>query len=247
MDPWYPSDDLFWLARRRHVAVLVGKADDAVAVGDIDPFGVRPERIECDAEWLVEPAGEDFVLTRTVLDALSATNKSPFGADRMERGLASPDATISTEKPDGTRGLAPAGIGATSLKFGVDLPVGGRSRGVSRRLMPGLSCCHEPKAAFPLSSVPFPSSAAEEDALAFASTTRAVAAVLTMLCIRSSIRVGRAGGITIIDRALSSGSIHPRTNSITTVRGHPGRLATCNLACHDGRQFWQAAVSAREN
>src|ERR1700722_13167480 len=115
--------------------------------------------------WVGEALPAGIRRTRTVLDALSATNKSPFGTNRMERGLASPDATISTEKPDGTRALAPAGIGATSLKFGVDLPVGGRSRGVSRRLMPDLSCCHEPTAAFPLSSVPFPSSAAGEDAL----------------------------------------------------------------------------------
>jgi hypothetical protein len=103
----------------------------------------------------------------------------------MARGLAMPDATISTEKPGGTCGLTPAGSGATSLKLGVDLPIGGRSRGVSRRLMPGLSCCHEPRAAIPFSNVPFLSSAAEEDALAFASTTRAAAAVLTMLCIRT--------------------------------------------------------------
>src|SRR3981189_1009880 len=61
-----------------------------------------------------------------------------------------------------------------------------------------------------------------------------------------SIRVGRAGGITIIDRALSSGTIHPRTNSITTARGHPRRLATCNPACHDGHQFWQAAGTSTE-
>jgi hypothetical protein len=107
--------------------------------------------------------------------------------------------------------------------------------------MPGLSCCHEPKAAFPFSSVPFPSSAAEEDALAFASTRRAAAAVLTMLCIRTLHQDWTSRGITIIDRALSSGSIHPRTNSITTARGHPRRLATCSPACHDGRQFWQAA------
>jgi hypothetical protein len=102
----------------------------------------------------------------------------------MARGLAMPDATISTEKPDGTRGLVPAGIGATSLKFGVDLPIGGRSRSVSRRLVPGLSCCHEPKAAFPFSTGPFPSSAAELNALALANPTRAAAAVRTMLSIR---------------------------------------------------------------
>jgi hypothetical protein len=46
------------------LAVFVGKADDAVAVGDIDPFGVRPERIERDPEWLVEAAGENFVFGR---------------------------------------------------------------------------------------------------------------------------------------------------------------------------------------
>jgi hypothetical protein len=59
------------------------------------------------------------------LDALSATNSSPFGANRMAHGPLRPDTAISTEKPGGTRRLAPAGIGATSLKLGVDLPIGG--------------------------------------------------------------------------------------------------------------------------
>src|ERR1700716_4444018 len=61
MDPRYPSDDRVRLAHRDQVTVLVGKSDDAVAVGDIDPFGIRPERIERDPERLGEPAGEDFV------------------------------------------------------------------------------------------------------------------------------------------------------------------------------------------
>jgi hypothetical protein len=163
MDPRYPFNDPLRLPGRRQIAVPVTVADDAVAVGNVDPLGVRPEWVEGDAIGLVEPLGKDFVgrvlpagmrRTRTVLDVLSATNRSPFGATRMARGPARPDATISTEKPVGTLGLAPAGIATTSAKFGADQPIGGRSCGASSCFTPGLSCCHAPNAAFPFRSGP---------------------------------------------------------------------------------------------
>jgi len=97
MDPRYPSDDLFRLAGRRHIAVPVRKADDAVAVGDIDPFGVRPERIERDPEWLVEPAGEDFVLGRQ-----GAASRDPKHAYRVGRAVGDKQVTVRRQ-PDGTR------------------------------------------------------------------------------------------------------------------------------------------------
>jgi hypothetical protein len=213
MDPRYPSDDLFRLPGRRHIAVLVRKANDAVAVGDIVPFGVRPERIERDPEWLVargrrflfgsarrcQPGPEARVPCWTRCRPQTGHRSAPTGwhADwRCRRHhLDRKTGRILTEKPAGTFGLTPAGSGATSLKLGVVLRIGARSRGVNRRLIPGLSWCHEPKAASPFSSVPF--------------------------------------------------HPHPRTNSITTARGHPRRQATCNPACHDGRRFWQAAGTQR--
>jgi hypothetical protein len=73
-------------------------------------------RIEGDAEGLpllvgvAVPAGMRY--TRTALERLSATNKSPLGAMCIARGLGRPDATISAEKPLGTSGRALAGMGA---------------------------------------------------------------------------------------------------------------------------------------
>jgi hypothetical protein len=75
-----------------------------------------------------------------VLDVPSATNRSPFGATRMTRGPAKPDVTVSTEKPDGTWGLAPAGVGTTSTQLEVEVPTGGKSSSVNSRFTPGLSC-----------------------------------------------------------------------------------------------------------
>src|SRR4051794_27455123 len=97
MDPRYPSDDLFRLPGRRHIAVLVRKANDAVAVGDIVPFGVRPERIERDPEWLVEPAGEDSFLGRQ-----GAASRDPKHAYRVGRAVGHKQLTVRRQ-PDGTR------------------------------------------------------------------------------------------------------------------------------------------------
>src|SRR3989440_13056686 len=54
-------DDRLGGATRFYVAALVRKADDAVAVGHIYPFGAGPERVERDAERLMQPASEDLV------------------------------------------------------------------------------------------------------------------------------------------------------------------------------------------
>ncbi len=62
-----------------------------------------------------------------MLVSFSATNRSPFGAVLMTRGVFSPEATISTVKPGGTCGIAPCGIGAFSLKFFTSLDMAGRS------------------------------------------------------------------------------------------------------------------------
>jgi hypothetical protein len=206
MDPRYPSDDLFRLPGRRHIAVLVRKANDAVAVGDIVPFGVRPERIERDPEWLVEPAGEDSFFgsarrcqpgpearvpcwTRCRPQTGHRSTPTGWHADWRCRRHHLDRKTGRHFRPDASRQRC------DFSELGVVLRIGARSRGVNRRLIPGLSCCYEPKAASPFSSVPF--------------------------------------------------HPHPRTNSITTARGHPRRQATCNPACHDGRRFWQAAGTQR--
>jgi hypothetical protein len=54
-------------------------------------------------------------------------------------------------------------------------------------------------------------------------------------------RVGWDRGITIIDRAPFRRYIHRGKNMVATASGDPGRLATYIPACHDVRQFWQAA------
>src|SRR5712672_3300585 len=138
--------------------------------------------------------------TRTELAALSATNTSPFGATRMARGPPRPDATISTEKPAGRLGLAPAGIATTSAKFGVDLLIGGRSGAVSNRLKPGLSCCHPPNAAFPLSGCP-PFSTIAAPVVAPASNTRATDTILIISALHQGRRISER---------------RPRTGSVRT-------------------------------
>ena len=50
----------------------------------------------------------------------------------------------------------------------------------------------------------------------------------------------------IINRAPLPASIDRTTNSVTIASGHRRRFATCNPACHDGRQFFQATGPARE-
>jgi hypothetical protein len=82
------------------------------------------------------------------------------------------------------RNVAPAGIGTTSTKFGVDLPIGGKSFGLSWRLRPGLSCSHPPRTAFPLSSCPLLSSAGAAITLPHASNP-GVAAISTILSIQA--------------------------------------------------------------
>ena len=70
---------------------------------------------------------------RTELLSFSATNRSPFGAVRITRGVFSPDATISMVKPGGTFGMAPWGIGS---RFAEILHVLADRRLVGERQMP---------------------------------------------------------------------------------------------------------------
>src|SRR5215207_7446891 len=58
------TNDVLGLTRRFHVATLVRETDDAVAVGDIDPFRVRARLIERNSIGLIEAGGEYLVLFR---------------------------------------------------------------------------------------------------------------------------------------------------------------------------------------
>ena len=49
----------FFRASSFEIAILIGEADNAVGVADVDPLGVRPVGIERNAEWQVEAGGED--------------------------------------------------------------------------------------------------------------------------------------------------------------------------------------------
>src|SRR3981081_1890709 len=92
--------------------------------------------------------------TWTELDIVLATNKSPLGATRITRVLRRSDVTSSAEKPSGTCGRAPAGMGTTCTGPLADVEIGGRSCGLIRRLTPGLSSCQPPKAAVPCNTCP---------------------------------------------------------------------------------------------
>ena len=93
------------------IAAAIGKAHDAVGVGDIDPLRVVAARKERDAERAVKAAGEDFVACRALPHrrrheergcgrrCVSATKISPFGATRMMRGPLKPSANNSILKP----------------------------------------------------------------------------------------------------------------------------------------------------
>src|SRR3981081_598536 len=92
--------------------------------------------------------------TWTELDIVLATNNSPFGATRITRVLRRSDVPSSAEKPSGTCGRAPAGMGTTCTGPLADFEMGGRSCGLIRRLTPGLSSCQLPKAAAPVNTWP---------------------------------------------------------------------------------------------
>ena len=53
-----PFDDALRFRGGLEIAVSVAETDHTVAVGDIDPLRVRPEGIERDAKWLLQPAGK---------------------------------------------------------------------------------------------------------------------------------------------------------------------------------------------
>src|SRR6267142_2873312 len=107
--------------------------------------------------------------TWTELDIVLTTNKSPFGATRIARVLRRSDVTSSAEKPSGTCGRAPEGMGTTCTGPLADCEMGGRSCGLIRRLTPGLSSLQLPKAAAPCNTWPnarSPASAPRQQAAA---------------------------------------------------------------------------------
>jgi hypothetical protein len=65
-------------AARFEVAVAIREADDGVGIGDVDPFGIVPGRIERDAERAVE-AVRECRGCRLVL-AISAQDDDAAGA-----------------------------------------------------------------------------------------------------------------------------------------------------------------------
>src|SRR4249920_1582404 len=103
------ADDRLGGAARFHIAALVGKADDAVAVGHINPFGVGPERVECDAERLMQPACEDLIhrglnAARPVrTEADQANGESPGNLGMTPSGLVAPCALAVVERVTGGR------------------------------------------------------------------------------------------------------------------------------------------------
>src|SRR6267143_3899264 len=123
--------------------------------------------------------------TWTELDIVLATNKSPLGATRITRVLRRSDVTSSAEKPSGTCGRAPAGMGTTCTGPLADFEIGGRSCGLISRLTPGLSSCQPPKAAAPCSTCPkarsLPSRLREQAAVATTLTEYLVIVCMTTL------------------------------------------------------------------
>src|SRR6202171_6622547 len=101
---------------------------------------------------LALPAGTRSTLT--TLDIVLATNKSPLGATRITRVLRRSGVTSSAEKPLGSCGRGPAGMGTTCTGPLADFEMGGRSCGLMRRLTPGLSSRQLPKAAAPVNTWP---------------------------------------------------------------------------------------------
>ena len=61
---WQFGDDCFGFAGRFKVARVIGKTDDAVGVGDIDPLRVVAVRKQRDPKRLVEAFGKDLVFGR---------------------------------------------------------------------------------------------------------------------------------------------------------------------------------------
>lgn len=98
-------------------------------------------------EGLALPVGTRNTCTEP--DMLLATNKSPFGATRIARAWRNSDVTNSAEKPYGTCGRAPAGIGTTCAALLMAFEMGCRSCAVNKRLTPGVSACQLPNAAAP--------------------------------------------------------------------------------------------------
>src|SRR5437667_12880057 len=79
---------------------------------------------------------------------VSVTNISPFGATLTMRGPFNPSTNNSILNPGGTCGAAPAGLGTIRETFAADrvAPGAGKSCGLIRRIVPGLSGCQLPNA-----------------------------------------------------------------------------------------------------
>src|SRR5580658_3957285 len=94
------------------------------------------------------------LLSRTILispAACSAKNRSPLGARRIWRGAFRPSCAYNdTVNPAGATGMAPSGLGAARIKFGVALPTSGRSPTVILRYVPAFKSLASTKAPEPV-------------------------------------------------------------------------------------------------
>ena len=77
-----PGDDLLRLARCLEVAVLIAKSDHAVAVGDVDPSWIGANRIECDAEGLVQTTR-----INDITDGFGAAGRDPQDVHLVEHAV----------------------------------------------------------------------------------------------------------------------------------------------------------------
>ncbi len=88
MRPQDVADDVLGFAARGQVAAAVGKPDHAVTIRDIDPLGIRPERIEGDPVGLRQPGREHFILQRLAGAARHSQHAHLVGAAFGEEEIA---------------------------------------------------------------------------------------------------------------------------------------------------------------
>src|SRR5216683_1128578 len=93
--------------------------------------------------------------------SVSATKISPFGAALIIRGPSNPFANSAILNPGGTFGAAPSGLGTTRETLAAErvAPGSGKSCGLIRRAVPGLSSCQLPNASLPWRKADWPNAA----------------------------------------------------------------------------------------